>query len=452
MEKQTLTRLSDDLRAGRTSAAALVEACLDRIADPAGQGGVTFLSVDGEGARKAAAAMDALRAAGAAPSPFAGIPISVKDLFDLAGQTTKAGSRALADAPPARADAPVIARLRAAGFVVVGRTNMTEFAFSGLGLNPHYGTPLSPASRHEGRIAGGSSSGAAVSLAEAMAHGAIGTDTGGSCRIPAAFCGLVGYKPTVGTVSGDGIIPLSRTLDSAGPIGRSVECTRILFDIMAGDVPAKGAAGIRQRDVANLTIAVPQTLVLDDMDEHVGRLFERSLSRLSKAGARVVEIKLAEFGEIPELNAKGGYPASEGYAWHRALLQSKKDLYDPRVALRLMRGEKQSAADYIDLEQARADFVRRVTERMSAYHALAFPTVPVVAPRLEVLETDDDAFTRVNLLVLRNSTAINMADGCAISIPMEEGDETPAGLTLAAAGGDDRRLLATAMAVEAALA
>lgn len=448
MEKSTLRSLAADLAAGRTTARQLVEACLGRISDPAGQGGVTFLNVNADAARVSADAIDALRGAGLAPSPYAGIPISVKDLFDLAGETTRAGSRVLADAPPAAADAVLVTRLRTAGFIVIGRTNMTEFAFSGLGLNPHYGSPVSPTPDGSRRIAGGSSSGAAVSVAEHMAHGAIGTDTGGSCRIPAAFCGLVGYKPTAGLVSAVGSVPLSTTLDSAGPLARSVACAKILFDMMR-DTPAAQATSGRRFD--DLRIAVPQTLVLDGMDAYVARLFERTLSRLSASGARIVEIELPEFGEVAALNAKGGFPASEGYAWHRKLLADRADGYDPRVSLRLKRGEAMDAADYIQLREARADFVRRVSVEIGRFDTIAFPTVPVVAPELAPLETDDAAYTASNLLVLRNSTAINVADGCAISVPMERDGELAAGLTLATVGGADDTLFETAAAVEATL-
>ena len=196
----TLDQLADDLEAGRTTAAALVAACLARIDDPNGEGTRAFLHVMRKEAASAAEGIDKLRAAGAAPSRYAGIPVSIKDLFDIKGQVTRAGSKVLDDAAPAAADAIAVARLKQAGFIVIGRTNMTEFAFSGIGINPHYGTPRNAWDRATGRVPGGSSSGAAVSVTDGMAHMGLGTDTGGSCRIPAAFNGIVGYKPTAARV------------------------------------------------------------------------------------------------------------------------------------------------------------------------------------------------------------------------------------------------------------
>src|ERR1700681_3543937 len=231
----TLASLANDLESGRTSSRKLVDACLARIADPAGEGQRAFIHVDAEAAIEAAEAMDRLREGNAAPSPFAGIPVSVKDLFDIKGQITRAGSRALEDSAPAEKDATVVARLRRAGFIVIGRTNMTEFAYSGMGINPHYGTPKSAWQRNVGHVPGGSSSGAAVSVADGMAHGALGTDTGGSCRIPGAYNGIVGYKPTQRRVPLEGGVPLSFTLDSFGPLARSVGCCAVLDAVLAGE-------------------------------------------------------------------------------------------------------------------------------------------------------------------------------------------------------------------------
>ena len=287
--KPTLADLAADLASGRTSSRALVEACLDRIEDPAGEGRTTFLHVDRGAALAQADAMDLLRSSGAAPSPYAGIPISIKDLFDITGQVTRAGSTVLANRPAATQDATSVARLRRAGFVVIGRTNMSEFAFSGLGMNPHYGTPRNPWERPQGRIPGGSSSGAAISVADGMAHAALGTDTGGSCRIPAAFTGLVGYKPTASRVPRTGAIPLSTTLDSIGPIARSVACCATLDAVLANDSPPN----LTNRSLAGMRFAVPTTFVLEDMDADVAAHFERSLSRMSAAGARIERIAIA---------------------------------------------------------------------------------------------------------------------------------------------------------------
>ncbi len=444
----TLLELARALASGSVTARSLTEACLERIADPAGEGAMAFMEVHGRAARQTADAMDALRNAGAVPSIFAGIPISVKDLFDLAGETTRAGSRVLEGAAPASVDAEAIARLKRAGFIVIGRTNMTEFAFSGLGINPHYGTPLSPWDRDTGRIPGGSSSGAAVSVADGMAHGAIGTDTGGSCRIPAAFCGITGMKPTAGTIPGAGILPLSKTLDSAGPLARSVGCCRTLFAIMAGKAPAMvlppEEGGIRP--VEGLRIAVPETLVLTEMDDKVATTFELTLAKLSAAGATIVETPMAAFERIGEMNARGALPGIEGYAWHRLLLAEKAEEYDPRVSGRLANGAKASAADYIDLLEARAAFVEETSAEIAPYDCLAMPTVPIVPPTLAELEDDTD-YGHINLLCLRNPTTINLMDGCAISVPMHEAGAAPVGLMLARPHGEDTALLDLADAV-----
>src|SRR6267143_575963 len=342
----TLLALADDLEAGRTSARKLVEECLARIADPAGEGQRTFIHVDKDAAIGAADAMDRLRKAHAAPSPFAGIPVSIKDLFDIKGQVTRAGSRALEeDCTPAEADAPVVARLRRAGFIVIGRTNMTEFAYSGIGINPHYGTPKSVWNRGVGHVPGGSSSGAAVSIADHMAYGALGTDTGGSCRIPAAYNGIVGFKPTQRRLPLDGGVPLSFTLDSFGPLARTVGCCAVLDAVLA-DEPVKP---LQPRSIKGMRLAVPTTVALDGLEEAVARTFERALETLSRQGALIERIAVPEFLDVGVMNTKGGFAAAESYAWHRYLIISHGNVYDPRVAMRILRGEAISAADYIDL-------------------------------------------------------------------------------------------------------
>src|SRR3984885_9783057 len=301
MPNPTLAALADALDAGRTSARQLVEECIAKIADPAGEGQRAFIHVDKDAALDAADAMDHLRKANAAPSRFAGIPISIKDLSDIKGQVTRAGSRALEDSAPAEADAPVVARLRRAGFVVIGRTNMTEFAYSGIGINPHYGTPKSVWHRDIGHVPGGSSSGAAVSVADRMAHGALGTDTGGSCRIPATYNGIVGFKPTQRRVPLAGGVPLSFTLDSFGPIARTVSCCAVLDAVLADEpiVP------LEPRPIKGMRLAVPTTIVLDDLDDAVARTFERALETLSRQGALIERIEVPEFLDVGVMNTKG---------------------------------------------------------------------------------------------------------------------------------------------------
>ncbi|HBF31606.1 amidase [Rhizobium sp.] len=444
---ETLLQRADTLASGQTTSEQMVRDALDRINEPTGEGSRTFVKVHSFAALAAAKAYDSLRKAGLSPTPFAGIPISVKDLFDLEGEPTPAGSKVLSHAAPATADAPAIARLRAAGFVVIGRSNMTEFAFSGLGLNPHYDTPANPYDRDTRRIPGGSSSGAAVSVSDGMAAAGIGSDTGGSCRIPAALCGITGYKPTASTVPRIGVLPLSTTLDSIGSLANSVECCRILHMIMSGfDVtPALPS------NLTGLRIGVPQTIALDDLEPYIAETFERTLRQLSKAGAVVTTITMQEFGEVPHLNAKGGFSAAEAYAWHRSFLDQHGDLYDQRVRSRILRGKEQLACDYVDLISARADFVRRANRAAQPFDVLAMPTVPMVAPAITALDGDNELFTRVNLAMLRNPTLINMMDGCSVSIPMHRQGDAPAGLMLSTIGGHDATLFSNASAIENAL-
>src|SRR5882757_2047859 len=443
----TLASLAADLDSGRTSARKLVEECLARIAAPSGEGERAFIHVDKEGALGAADAMDRLRKAHAAPSPFAGIPVSIKDLFDIKGQVTRAGSRALEeDCTPADADAPVVARLRRAGFIVIGRTNMTEFAYSGIGINPHYGTPKSTWNRSVGHVPGGSSSGAAVSVADGMAHGALGTDTGGSCRIPAAFNGIVGFKPTQRRVPLDGGVPLSSTLDSFGPLARTAQCCAVLDAVLANEtfVP------LQPRPIKGMRLAVPTTVALDELDDEVSRTFERALETLSRQGALIERIEVPEFLDVGVMNSKGGFAAAESYAWHRYLIAGSGDVYDPRVSSRILRGESISAADYIDLLNARKSLIARTEKRLAPYDAVIMPTTANTPPRIADL-ADDKAFTKANLLSLRNCTLINMIDGCGISLPAHREGEVPVGLILAAAGGADRRIFELAAGMETAI-
>src|ERR1700759_1059622 len=331
MPNPTLAALAADLETGRSTARALVDACLAKIADKDGEGARAFIHVDREAAIAAAEAMDRLRKAHAAPSRFAGIPVSIKDLYDIKGQVTRAGSRALEDSSPAAADAPVVARLRRAGFVVIGRTNMTEFAYSGIGINPHYGTPKGAWQRGTGHVPGGSSSGAAVSIVDGMAHGALGTDTGGSCRLPAAYNGIVGFKPTQRRVPLDGAVPLSFTLDSIGPLARTVNCCAVLDAVLANEP----VTPLPPRPMRGMRLAVPNTVALDDLEDAVAQTFERALEKLAREGALIERIAVPKFLDIAPMSAKGGFAAAESYAWHRYLIAGKGDVYDPRASRRI---------------------------------------------------------------------------------------------------------------------
>ncbi len=441
---KTIRTLAAELQAGRTTSVKLVEQALERIAAYRGQGGAAYVSVDADRALASARASDAARAAGNVPSLLAGLPVSIKDLFDVRGEVTAAGSQALADAPAAQADAPAVARLRHAGAVLLGRTNMSEFAFSGLGLNPHYGTPRNPLDG--ARVSGGSTSGGAVSVASDMAVMALGTDTGGSIRIPSAFCGLTGFKPTARRVSLDGAVPLSTTLDSAGPLTRSVDCCAIADAVLSGEVLATDAVPL-----AGLRFGVTDDVVNDGMDDTVRAAFEAALSRLQKAGALIQRFAFPELKELPVINAGGGFSAAESWAWHRNLLERAGGKYDPRVAVRIRRGAQQSAADYIDLLAARRRLVVQAERRLAVFDAWLMPTVPVVPPLLQPLQDSDDTFFATNGLVLRNPSMINFLDGCALNLPCPSDGTLPVGISICGSHGSDARVLAIGRAVEALL-
>ncbi|MCO5733279.1 amidase [Rhizobium sp. SSA_523] len=447
MTLPTVQTVSAELDAAVTTSDRLTRQALDRINDPDGEGARAFIRLNAQRSLKLAEASDAMRAAGHKRSLLEGLPISVKDLFDVAGERTTAGSLALTHARPAAQDSPVVRRLLSAGAVITGTTNMSEFAFSGIGINPHYGTPRNPFDRATGRIPGGSSSGAAISVTDGMAVAAIGTDTGGSIRIPAALCGLTGFKPTARRVSAEGVVPLSTSLDSIGPIAASVACCAAIDAVLSGNAHLSG----RPLPLRGLRLAVPQTVVLSNMDATVAAAFDRALTVLSRHGAHVVEIELPAFSEVAGIYARGGLVAPEAYAWHKDLLENLGDRYDPRVRLRILRGKELSAADYIDALDVRRRWVATVEDQIAGYDALIMPTVPVIAPELGPLIESDEAFFAANGLILRNPTMINFLDGCALSIPCHRGDEAPVGLMVAGAAMKDRTILAVGQAIETAL-
>ncbi|MFT3665776.1 amidase [Piscinibacter sp.] len=390
------------------------------------------------------------QARAAAPgSPLAGRALSIKDLFDVAGQRSAAASRVLADAPPAAADCPAVARLRAAGAAFVGRTNMSEFAFSGVGINPHHGTPANVATAAldaTPRIPGGSTSGGAVSVAAGAAWAALGSDTGGSIRIPAALHGLVGFKNTARLVPTEGAIPLSTTLDTVCAITRSVRDAVLMHEVLAARTVA-----LARKPLAALRFGVPSTLMLDGLEPAVAAAFQRALAALRDAGARVDKIVLPTLAELAALNAAGGFPAAESWAWHRRHLAAKAGLYDPRVALRIRRGEAMSAADYVELVWARRDWIARTEAAMAGFDAMLSPTVPLLAAPIAPLLSDDAAFFAVNGALLRNPSVINFLDGCALSLPCQGAGEMPVGLMVWSSALRDDAVLDASLAIEAAL-
>ena len=433
-----------DLTSGRRSSGELIDESLRLIDEPQGQGSKAFIRRFDAHARAAATAIDAMLKAGAPTGVLGGLPVSVKDLFDVAGTITTAGSKALADAKPAEQDAPVVARLRAAGAAIVGTNNMTEFAMGGVGINPHYGTPFNPWDRKSGRIPGGSSSGGAVAVADGMVIAAVGSDTAGSIQMPAAFCGITGFKPTARRVPLEGSVPLAKSLDSIGPLANSVACCAVMDSVLAGE-PLEP---LRPAMAAGLRLGVPQTLVLDDLEPAVAKAFERALSRLSKAGVAISEFAFSELAEIPALS----FSVVEGYAWHRKLLAERRHLYDPVVAGRFANGAAVTAADYIALIETRASLIRRSAALTRQFDAIVLPTVPLVAPRLEDFKGNEPLWLATNRRMIRNPGIANFLDRCAISLPCHEAGEPPVGLSLMGERLADRRLLEIAAAVEKIMA
>ncbi len=449
--------LSRQLELGQVSSRALVESALAAIAEPMGEGSRAFISVSAQRARAEADAWDALRSAGGRVPPLAGIPVGIKDLADVAGETTAAGSVALAGAEPAVDDAPAVARLRTAGFTVVGRTNMTEFAFSGLGLNPHHGTPASPWDRATGRIPGGSSSGSAVAVADSMASVGLGTDTGGSCRIPAAFCNIVGFKPTARRVPLSGIVPLAPSLDSVGPLANSVDCAAVVDAVLAGRPDALDP--LVPPPLTSLRVGVVTNVMLEDLDHEVSTRFDAALGRISAAGVAVTEVEFSELDELGPINRDGGLAPAEALEWHQAMIADRGDRYDQRVRRRIEGGAKASAVYYIEVLRHRRRLIDRFTTIAADFDVLVAPTVAIVPPAIDSFPVDGDPadpddryYSTTNMKALRNTSIGNFLDCCAISLPLchrEARQETPAvGLMLMAPAMVDRNLLAVAASLE----
>jgi len=443
----TVAALARDLRAGKTSSRELVEQALTRIADPAGEGARAFMKVHAESARADADHSDRLRKAGVVRSPVDGLPVSVKDLFDVAGDVTRAGSKVLADAAPAAADAPAIAKLRAAGAVIVGRSNMVEFAFGAVGTNPHYGTPKNPWDRKTGRVPGGSSSGAAVSVADGMAVMGLGTDTRGSIRQPAALCGIAGFKPTARRVSRQGAFPLSFTLDSVGPLANTIGCCAAYDAILAGapeDV-------LRELPVRGLRLLLPRSSALEDLDPEVAKAFEAALAVLSRAGAVIEERKVPAFDRQAEYFRNGGFAAAEAYAIHRRWLHRAGE-YDPRVAKRVVLGKDIAGWELVELGLMRDAYMAEIGALMAPFDAFLAPTSPCVAPAISEASASDDAYFRWNGRILRNTGLVNFLDGCAATLPCQASGAAPVGLMVSGVAMADRHVLATAKAIEGVLA
>ncbi|MEO4045102.1 amidase [Hoeflea sp. CAU 1731] len=440
---RSLREAADQLSNADTTARNLVEEALSNIHRPDGEGARAFVELYEDEARRSADYWDGQRKAGRLPSPFAGAPISIKDLFDDAGHTTRAGSKVMSDNPVTGRTNIAVERLRKAGFIVMGRTNMTELAYSGLGMNPHFGTPLNPYDRETGRIPGGSSSGAVVSVTDDMALMGLGSDTGGSCRIPAALCGVVGFKPTQDKSLLADMVPLSPTLDTVGCMANSVECCRIATEFTTGKALTENAEAIGE-----IRLVVPESIVFDQVSDYVMACFDKAMKTLEIGGFSIRNAPTSLFANAGDLSSKGGFPAGEAYAHFAALLKERGEVFDPRVKSRIERGKAQDDTDRAMLKTARTRLIEDFNSLMTELNAVVYPTVPDTAPALSDL-SDEEEYGRVNLLFLRNSTLINLVDGCAISIPIHEKGNAPVGLTIAMPRGQDARLIALAARAEA---
>ncbi len=424
-----------------TTATRRVASALEDAANPAAQHVFTQLYADA--AHASAQHCDVQAQVGRSLGALHGVCITLKDNIDVAGETTMAGGVVCAGEAPAQHDAPVVQRLRDAGAVVLGKTNMSEFAFSGVGINPHHGTPANPADPAHARVPGGSSSGAAVSVGLELAEVGIGTDTGGSIRIPAALCGLVGFKATQARIPCTGVMELSRTLDTVGSITRSVRACLAVDAVLSQQPLPTNAANLR-----GLRFAVPQTLMMDDVDATVGQAFARTLRRISEAGAQVVEIPFTALGDIAALSMPGGFSPIESYAAHHERLERGAQKIDHRVVARMILGKGISAQDYLELHNRRQAWIASAQQTLQGFDAMLCPTVPMVAPLTEPLLKDDDAFFKVNRLLLRNPSAINYMDGCAWSLPCHEAGELPVGLMVSSVADQDAHLARVALALE----
>ena len=440
----TLRELAHRLSAREITSRQLIEEALAAIKDPRGEGARVFLAVHENEALAAADRVDALRRSGVNPGGLSGIPISIKDLFDEAGVVTLGASKILVGAAPAQRDSTIVQRLKKAGAIIIGRTNMTEFAYSALGLNPHYGTPRNTFDRVSGRIPGGSTSGGAISVTDGMAAAAIGTDTGGSVRIPAALNGLVGFKPTARRIPQDGVLPLSQTLDSVGPIGKSVDDCQWLDTLMAEE---HGVTPLTGR-VAGLRFAVPTTVVQDDLSPAVANAFLAALGRLSEAGATIIEIPLKEFAQASEVNPRGAISSYEAYSFHHQWIAEGADDYDPRVMARIIPGASITAAKYEEILKLRERFIRTIESAASGYDAMLMPTVPDTAPTIAEASKDDESYFRFNSRMLRNPSLVNLFDGCAVTIPCHEPGSAPVGFSIVGTQNTDRSILKIGNSVE----
>jgi amidase/aspartyl-tRNA(Asn)/glutamyl-tRNA(Gln) amidotransferase subunit A len=444
--KADLIATRQAIQTGSTTVQAAAQACLAVAQSPACEH--AFLQLTPEALQRTASHPQV------GQSPLAGLAVSIKDLFDVQGQITQAGSIVLKNQPPAQADCLAVARLRAAGAGLIGRTNMVEFAFSGVGTNPHHGTPAAWDGLYDQAVGapgqphapGGSSSGAAVSVATGAAFIGLGSDTGGSIRVPAALNGIVGFKNTARLVPTQGALPLSTSLDTVCAMTRTVQDAILAHEVLSARQVPRG-----QRPLSGYRLAVAKSLMQDGMDANVSQTFVRSLNTLRAAGARIDEIPLNELNDLAPMMSTGGFSPAEGFAWHREWLDRDSEHYDPRVLQRLMRGSGMKAHEYMDLVQARRQWIRRIESALVGYDAVLSPTTPITAPKISDVAPGaerDAEFFRINGLLLRNTSVVNTLDGCGISLPCHAPGTLPVGLMAWHAAMHDDTILQLSLLLE----
>lgn len=446
-EHVTATKLAARLAQGETSAVELVEQALARSEDADLRH--VFIKITRDQARAEAEASDLRRAQGAALSAWDGIPIAWKDLFDLSGVVTTAGSKVFAENAPADENADVVAACRDQGLIALGKTNLSEFAYSGLGLNPHFGTPKNPYSEKTPRVPGGSSSGSAVAVAGGIVPVAVGTDTAGSVRIPASFCGLFGFKASQNRYPKRGCFALSTSLDSFGGFAQCVG------DLIHLDAAMRGmtASQVDTPELKDCSFVIPGTVVFDDVDSEVLQVFEDMVRRLEKAGASITHRPFDIFSEVVRLFRKHGtLTAAEAATIHQDLLASDRaDQMDQRVRERMLMSQRYTVSDYIQLQWARQRLQDAVKRELGGA-VLLFPTVAIAAPEIARLERSVEDFTRTNLLVLRNTMLGSYLGTPGMNLPIGTTSEgLPVGALISAPFGDDNRILSIAASVEKAI-
>ncbi|MGB1254686.1 MAG: amidase [Thiolinea sp.] len=447
MQQLNIRQLAGQLSSGAISCEQMIR---ERLQLAAGSRG-TFVRLN-EDIVQQAIAVDQQRRSGAELSPLAGVPLTLKDLFDVQGEKTLAGSKVLENkVDTAQQDAEVVSPLREAGMLFLGRTNMSEFAFSGMGLNPNYPPLYSVWNRETGRLPGGSSSGSAVSVAEGIVPGTLGSDTAGSCRIPAAFNGITGMKPSCGRMSAQGVYPLSHSSDSAGPLAVDVDSCFLLDQLMQGkysrDLPA-----LTVKDLTTLKLLIPEGVVMSDLDSEVAEAFEAAVQQLENAGAEIIRQAMPVIDDCVDMFFNRNTVIHEAWEWHRELIEAHGDEYDPYVKVRILSGQGVGEAEQAKRYAEKAALIERFNQekQVLGIDALLYPTVACVPPTVASTQ-DADNIGAINLRCLRNTSSVNYFDGCAISLPCHQAGSAPVGLMLSSHHGDDDRLLRMAAGIEKVL-